>query len=141
MDGSLSCCDPPAERESPVRAHTPPMSNRILVSDDEPDIRDFISFVLRRAGHDVTAVGDGSDALSCASDEDFDLAILDHHMPGMTGLEIVSRLREARPGLRVLLMSGDQDVGKQHPHFLPKPFNRSELTTAVARLLELPPSA
>ena len=112
------------------------MASRILIADDEPDIRDFLGQVLARAGHDVTVVGDGADALARATDDEFDLLILDHHMPYMTGLAVAGRLRDTHPGLKVLLMSGDQQVGRAHPHFLPKPFNRSELTTAVADLLE-----
>jgi CheY-like chemotaxis protein len=110
------------------------MPSRILVSDDEPDIRDFIVHILTRAGHDVTMVGDGAGALALASDHD--LLVLDHHMPRMTGLDVALQLRRTHPHVKVLLMSGDQDVGAQHPHFLPKPFNRSELTSAVTELLE-----
>lgn len=111
------------------------MSARILIADDEPDIRDFIGQVLARAGHEVTIVGDGADALARATDADYDLLILDHHMPRMTGLAVAGALRDTHPDLSVLLMSGDQQVARVHPHFLPKPFNRSELTTAVADLL------
>ena len=81
-------------------------------------------------------MADGADALARASDDDYDLLILDHHMPRMTGLAVAARLRHTRPHLKVLLMSGDQDVGGQHPHFLPKPFNRSELTAAVDELID-----
>ena len=112
------------------------MSSRILVSDDEPDIRDFIVHVLARAGHDVTMVDDGAAALAHACDDDYDLLILDHHMPRMTGLAVAGELRRTRPHVKVLLMSGDQEVGGAHPHFLPKPFNRSELVSAVTDLLE-----
>lgn len=112
------------------------MPTRILVADDEPDILDVIGHVLTRAGHDVTGVGNGAEALDRASHGDFDLLVLDHHMPHMTGLAVAGRLRETHPDLKVLLMSGDQQVGKAHPHFLPKPFDRSELTAAVAALLE-----
>lgn len=112
------------------------MSTRSLVSDDDEDIRDFISYVLERAGHDVTVAGNGADALARATEHDFDLIVLDHHMPRMTGLEVAAQLRDLRPQARVLLMSGDLDVGRQHPHFLAKPFNRSELAAAVTELLD-----
>jgi CheY-like chemotaxis protein len=114
------------------------MPLRILVSDDEPDIRDFIGHVLQRAGHDVTVVGDGAEALAHASEAAFDLLILDNHMPGMTGLEVAGQLRDLRPDTKVLLMSGDLDIGDQHPHFLPKPFNRTELAAAIDDLLDGP---
>jgi CheY-like chemotaxis protein len=112
------------------------MPSRFLVSDDDEDIREFISLVLRRAGHEVTVAGNGADALACATADDYDLIVIDHHMPRMTGLEVVEQLRDLRPDALVLLMSGDLDVGKQHPHFLPKPFNRTELAAAVTELLD-----
>ena len=73
------------------------MSVRSLVADDEPDIRDFVGFVLERAGHDVTVAGDGAEVLAHTSEVDFDLVVLDHHMPKMTGLAVAEfeRLREA----------------------------------------------
>ena len=111
------------------------MSTRFLVSDDDEDIREFISFVLQRAGHEVTVTGNGADALACAVADDYDLIVLDHHMPRMTGLEVAEQLRDVRPDARILLMSGDLDVGREHPHFLPKPFNRTELAAAVTQLL------
>lgn len=111
------------------------MRPRSLVADDEPDIRDFIGHVLERAGHDVTTAGDGAEALERASEQAFDLMVLDHHMPRMTGLAVADELSRACPDTKVLLMSGDLDVGRAHPHFLPKPFNRGEFMAAVDSLL------
>jgi len=115
------------------------MPPRSLVADDEPDIRDFIGHVLERAGHDVTTAGDGAEVLALASRLDFDLVVLDHHMPRMTGLAVADELSRTSPDTKVLLMSGDLDVGSVHPHFLPKPFNRGEFLTAVEDLLQPPP--
>lgn len=107
------------------------MPSRCLVADDDEDIREFIGLVLERAGHEVTLAGDGAQALSLAEAGGFDLVVLDHHMPRLTGLEVAGRL----DGVRVLLMSGDLDVGARHRWFLPKPFNRTELVRAVDDLL------
>ena len=115
------------------------MSLRSLVADDEPDIRDFIGYVLERAGHVVTVAGDGAEVLARTSAESFDLVVVDHHMPRMTGLAVAAELRRTSPTTRVLIMSGDLDVGDEHAHFLPKPFNRQEFMTAVDTLLEVPP--
>ncbi len=112
------------------------MSVRSLVADDEPDIREFIGFVLERAGHDVTLAGDGAEVLERTSEVDFDLVVLDHHMPKVTGLAVAEVLRRTSPGTKILLMSGDTEVGRAHPAFLPKPFNRGEFLTAVTMLLE-----
>ena len=113
------------------------MCVRSLVADDEPDIRDFIGHVLARAGHDVTTAGYGAEVLERASEDHFDLVVVDHHMPRMTGLAVADELRRASPATKVLLMSGDLDVGREHPHFLPKPFNRGEFMAAVDSLLGL----
>jgi CheY-like chemotaxis protein len=114
------------------------MALRSLVADDEPDIRDFIGHVLARAGHDVTTAGDGAEVLERASEDHFDLVVVDHHMPRMTGLAVADELRRTSPSTKVLIMSGDLDVGDEHRHFLPKPFNRGEFLTAVDTLLALP---
>lgn len=108
---------------------------RTLVADDEPDIRDFIGHVLERAGHVVTIAGDGAEVLAHVAEQDFDLVVLDHHMPRMTGLAVAVELRRTSPETKVLLMSGDLDVGHEHAAFLPKPFNRTEFLTAVSTLL------
>ena len=112
------------------------MSLRSLVADDEPDIRDFIRHVLERAGHVVTLVGDGAEVLAHTSVEAFDLVVIDHHMPRMTGLAVADELRRTSPATKVLIMSGDLDVGDEHRHFLPKPFNRREFLAAVDTLLD-----
>lgn len=111
------------------------MHVRSLVADDEPDIRDFIGQVLERAGHDVTTVSDGAEVLQRASEQDFDLVVLDQHMPRLTGLAVADELSRMSPDTKVLIMSGDLDVGREHPHFLPKPFNRGEFMDAVANVL------
>lgn len=111
------------------------MPLRSLVADDEPDIRDFIGHVLERAGHLVTLAGDGGEVLAHTSTESFDLVVVDHHMPRMTGLAVAEELRRTSPTTKVLIMSGDLDVGDAHPHFLPKPFNRTELAAAVTEVL------
>jgi CheY-like chemotaxis protein len=122
----------------PSPALPSPAPLRIIVADDEPDIRDFIGFVLARAGHVVTIACDGAEVLARAAEEHVDLVVLDHHMPRMTGLAVADELRRTSPATRVLLMSGDLDVGREHAMFLPKPFNRSELMAAVAALLDPP---
>lgn len=54
-------------------------------------------------------------------------------------MAVADELRRTSPATRVLLMSGDAEVGHSHPHFLPKPFNRTEFMAAVDALLATPP--
>ena len=81
---------------------------RVLVADDEDDIRDLVCLAVRKAGAaEVTAVADGTAALAAARLHLPDLAVLDVSMPGATGLEVCAALR-ADPdtaGISILLLS------------------------------------
>ena len=112
---------------------------RTLVIDDEPDILDFVVVVLRRAGHDVVASPSGSHALDVLADEQFDLVVADHHMPGPSGAEVLRHLSRESPSTQLLLMSGDHDAWSREGvddicDFLPKPFNLRDLVEAVEGL-------
>ena len=86
------------------------MTARILVADDEPSIRWLLERLLRQAGHTVTVVEDGETALARASTEAFDLAFLDVRMPGLDGLEVLSRLRTDAPETAVIVMTAHGSV-------------------------------
>ena len=67
---------------------------RILVVEDEPSIREVLSLYLRRAGYQVTVVGDGREALDTLSSQTPDLVVLDLMLPEVSGLEVTRWLRE-----------------------------------------------
>ena len=68
---------------------TPERRPRVLVADDDPDIRDLVAFKLTQAGFDVTCVGDGLDAWDVFVDSPPDLFVLDVMMPGMSGVDLL----------------------------------------------------
>ncbi len=80
---------------------------RIVVADDDPDIRRLVVLKLTSAGHEVTAVGDGAAALEAIRRDPPDLAVLDVMMPGMTGVEVCVALRGERrtAGVPVILLT------------------------------------
>jgi CheY-like chemotaxis protein len=83
----------------------------VLVVDDEPAVRDWVARVLERAGIPGVLAADGREALRLVVDGRVRPAVLltDIEMPGMTGVELAARLLAARPGLRVVMMTGDPE--------------------------------
>ena len=79
---------------------------RILVAEDESLAAMAIEEMLRDAGFDVLLAADGQQALEIAALNDFDLLLTDLRMPRLSGNELVRRLREGRPGLPVVVMTG-----------------------------------
>jgi diguanylate cyclase (GGDEF)-like protein len=87
----------------------------LLVVDDNPENRDMLSRRLERRGFQVTTAPDGPTALELVGDHHFDLVLLDVMMPGMNGLEVLRRIREARsltdlPVIMVTARDQSQDV-------------------------------
>ncbi len=115
---------------------------RILVADDEPSIRWLLDRLLRQAGHSVTVAEDGTTALTRAAAEPFDLAFLDVRMPGLDGLEVLSRLRASAPDTAVIVMTAHGSVRaaveatqRGAYDYLTKPFDNDEVRLLVDRAL------
>ena len=122
----------------------PAVAPRVLVADDEDDIRALVAVAVRRAGCTVVgSVGDGDAALTQARAELPDLTVLDVSMPGRTGLEVCTELRAdpATTAVRVLLLSAGasaEDVARGlaagADAYLPKPFTVAGLVAEVRAL-------
>ena len=120
---------------------------RVLVADDEDDIRDLVCLAVRKAGAaEVTAVADGTAALAAARSHTPDLAVLDVSMPGATGLEVCSALRAdpATAGIAILLLSAGaslDDVARGlsagADAYLAKPFSVACLVAQIRSLTRL----
>ncbi|MBA3262372.1 MAG: response regulator transcription factor [Thermoleophilaceae bacterium] len=123
----------------------------ILVVDDEPTIADVVSRYLERAGYTARTAADGPAALRSAGEERPDLVVLDLMLPGMDGLEVMSRLRDYGEGPRVSVIlltakgeHSDRIVGLRlgADDYVVKPFSPVELVArvdAVLRRTEGPP--
>jgi CheY-like chemotaxis protein len=119
------------------------MTPRILVVDDEPMVRALIARALSDEGYEVVAVANGRDALDAArgAQAAFDLIITNNYMPGLSGAELISRVREDFPNLPILHVDDITRRGRIPP--LPsdiptiyKPFSIGALRAAVKDLLE-----
>ncbi len=116
----------------------------ILVVDDEEVIRLLFREILEELGHNVTAVGTGSEGLELVGQRDFDLVFLDLKMPGMDGAEVFRQIRAIKPKLPVTIITGypDSDMMAramaQGPFgVMSKPFGEGDITTAVASFLRI----
>jgi DNA-binding response OmpR family regulator len=118
---------------------------RIVVADDDADIRDLVVFKLVQSGHDVVPVADGAAAVEACRVHAPDLAVLDVMMPVMTGLDACRALR-AEPTLRdipvILLTARTQDadveLGREAgaDEYVAKPFSPRELAARVDQVLD-----
>jgi len=117
---------------------------RILVAEDQSDLREMISFTLRLAGHQVVATNDGAEALQQAQDTQPDLIILDLHMPRLTGYEVCRQLKalEDFKDTPVIIISakGSPDeiqagLDAGASEYIRKPFPIENLTSRVRALL------
>jgi signal transduction histidine kinase/CheY-like chemotaxis protein len=112
---------------------------RVLLVEDSEGVREFVRSVLVAAGVVVTVARDGSEGLSVARADGyaFDLVITDIVMPGLNGPQMVDRLREARPDLPVLFMTGYADSAstreelRSEEELLEKPFSARALLDAI----------
>jgi two-component system, cell cycle response regulator len=93
-----------------------PSGYTILLADDNPDYLAATSLLLGRQGHTVLTAGNGTDALSILKNQKVDLLLIDYYMPGMTGEEIVLKLRQVNPLTQIILQTGY--AGEQPPHEL-----------------------
>jgi signal transduction histidine kinase/CheY-like chemotaxis protein len=120
----------------------------VLVADDEPSVREVVARLLREAGATVEAVSDGVEAVRRFSHEPdrFDVVLLDISMPGKGGVEALVELREIRPDIPAVLMTGNVGGAEraEEIHSVPvllKPFRLQDVTEALAGARSRPRAA
>ena len=114
----------------------------LLWADDEIDLLKPHIMFLRGKGYDVETVNSGADALDLAARRHFDLIILDENMPGLTGLETLSRIKMILPNVPVIMITKseeenimDQAVGSKIADYLIKPVNPSQILLSIKKNL------
>jgi len=147
-EGTTFVISLPASKEQGVPHATGPASEllvgagRVLVVDDEEDIRTLAAEILREGGYDVETAEGGPDAVARMEHSHFDLLLTDLGMPDMSGWEVARACRERRPGIRVLLLTGwgatlDPAEVKRNgiDRTMQKPFHLRDLLAAAHDLL------
>lgn len=117
-------------------------SHTILWADDEIDLLKPHIMFLRNKGYDVETVNNGRDALEMVENGHFDLIILDENMPGLTGLETLSRIKQVKPHIPVIMITKseeenimDQAVGNKIADYLIKPVNPNQILLSIKKNL------
>lgn len=124
----------------------PGAPRRILVIDDNQDIRAFMHAALAMAGYEVQTASEGAEGLALLRRQPVDLLIVDIFMPGQEGMETIARCVEEFPGMRIIAMSAGGRTAK-HDYLaaaaligadttLRKPFEIEQLLAAVRGLLQ-----
>ncbi len=127
-------------QRTPSGGH-PPVRGRILLVEDEEDLRETLLEILEEEGFQARGARDGREALAVVTEQGWipDCLVSDLKMPGMTGQQLAVELRRLHPGMAIVLASGyhpDSLPGLDEVVFLEKPFRISELLDTVQSLLD-----
>ena len=116
---------------------------RILFADDEAHLRDLMQMELPRMGHEVTVCPDGAAALKALEKGSYDAALLDMRMPGLTGIEVLTKIRQVSPDTQVVILTGQATVDTAVQalrlgafDYLTKPCKWAELEVLLGRIAE-----
>jgi len=117
---------------------------KILIIDDEEEIRRSLSFVLEDEGHETRSASNGIDAISAISEREFDIVITDLMLPGMDGMQILSRIKQEHPEIIVVMITGHESVENAveamkagSDDYIPKPIDADELLMKLSKAVEV----
>ena len=112
----------------------------LLWVDDEIELLKAHIIYLEKKGYQVTTVSNGQDALDCCKDTTFDLILLDENMPGLSGLETLSRIKLISPSTPVVMVTKseeenimDQAIGAKIADYLIKPVNPTQILLTLKK--------
>jgi len=110
----------------------------LLIVDDDDTFREVLGRALKRRGHAVIATASGAKALSVAKQSRLDAAVVDLRMPDQSGLDLITALHAAQPGVRILMLTGFASIAtavdamkRGATHYLPKPADADEVLAAL----------
>ncbi len=115
-------------------------NGRLLWVDDEIELLRAHIIFLEKKGYDVVKATNGADAIDLCTQQTFDLILLDEHMPGLSGLETLSRIKRAEPSIPVVMVTKseeedimEQAIGSQIADYLIKPVNPNQILLCLKK--------
>ena len=116
-------------------------TGRVLVVDDETNMRRTLADILRNEGYEVATAATGEEAVQRCSEADYDIVLMDVRMPGMDGVEAFRRIRRHQEGVRVILMSAYSMEDLKHAAldegaiaFLTKPLDLDQAVRLISEV-------
>ncbi len=120
---------------------------RVLIMDDEPDVRKVVKMILTKAGYDVIEAEDGEKAIEAINEGEnpllLDVIICDIRMPKINGVEAINYFQQQWPRVPIIVLTGFPDMEmalgflkKGVVDYLVKPVEKEKLTSAVAKAIE-----
>ena len=116
------------------------MANRLLWADDEIELLNAHIIFLKNKGYDISTVTNGLDAIEACKTNSFDLILLDENMPGLTGLETLSAIKEMHPSTPVVMVTKseeenimEQAIGSKIADYLIKPVNPNQILLTLKK--------
>jgi len=117
--------------------------SKILWADDEIDLLKPHILFLESKGYEVVSVNSGADALDRIEEDNFDVVFLDENMPGMSGLEVLTILKEKLPNVPIVMITKNEEerimeeaIGAKIADYLIKPLNPNQILLSVKKLLD-----
>ena len=114
--------------------------DRVLWADDEIDLLKPHILFLQDKGYEVVPVVSGQDAIDCCKEQSFDIIFLDENMPGLTGLETLSHIKEIAPNVPVVMVTKSEEesimnqaIGNKIADYLIKPVNPNQLLLSIKK--------
>ncbi len=118
-------------------------NTRILIMEDDETISAALEMILGEAGYDVAVAGTGEKALELFEKQPFDLIIADLKLPGISGMEVIRRVKDKKPETEVIVITGvgtepiaEEALTLGAHDFLPKPFTDDQIRTAIDEALK-----
>lgn len=115
-------------------------NGKLLWVDDEIELLRAHIIFLEKKGYDVVKATNGADAIDLCTQQSFDLVLLDEHMPGLSGLETLSRIKQAEPSIPIVMVTKseeedimEQAIGAQIADYLIKPVNPNQILLCLKK--------
>lgn len=118
-------------------------SEKILIIDDDAEIRSTLSKILSRKGYQTDEASSGEEAIEKAKSQNFDIALLDLMMPTVSGMDVLVELRKIKPKTKIIMLTGFATIDtavlaikKGASDYISKPFKIDDLDVTIKRVLE-----